>query len=52
MQAVGLALGFDSFNNFCLNLDGSYDLTQLPRFEMNSNFDDMQEFLLYINTTY
>lgn len=52
MQAVGLTLGFDSFNNFCLNLDGSYDLTHLPRFEMNSNFKDMQEFILYINTMY
>ncbi|MEE0434762.1 MAG: polysaccharide deacetylase family protein [Peptococcaceae bacterium] len=52
MTAVGLTLGFDSFNNVCLNLNGSYDLTQLPRFEMNSNFDSMQEFILFINTVY
>lgn len=52
MQAVGLALGFDSFNNFCLNLDGNVDLLHLPRYEMNSNFKDMQEFILYINTIY
>ena len=52
MQAVGLQIGFDSFNNFCLNLSGSYDLAHLPRFEMNSNFADKQEFILYINTIY
>ena len=52
MQAVGLQIGFDSFNNFCLNLAGSYDLAHLPRFEMNSNFADKQEFILYINTIY
>lgn len=52
MEAVGLKLGFDSFNNFCVNLENGVDLTQLPRFEMNSNFDDMQEFILYINTIY
>ena len=52
MQAVGIQIGFDSFNNFCLNLAGSYDLAHLPRFEMNSNFADKQEFILYINTIY
>lgn len=52
MQAVGLSIGFDSYNNICLNLNDSYDLYHLPRFEMNSNFDSMKDFLLFINTLY
>ena len=50
MQAAGLRLGFDSYNNICLNLRESYDPFHLPRFEMNTCFDRMQDFILYINT--
>ena len=49
MQAVGLTLGFDSYNNTCLNLDAGYDPYHLPRFEMNANFDRMEDFILFIN---
>lgn len=52
MEAVGLSLGFDSYNNCALNLSGGYDLTHLPRFEMNSNFDSMKDFIIFINTVY
>ena len=50
LESTNLKFGYDSFNNKCLNLVNWIDPYHLPRIEMNQNFNDMQEFLLFINT--
>lgn len=49
MEALGIRVGFDTFSNTCVRLAAGVDPYHLPRFEMNSNFKYMKDFILFIN---
>lgn len=50
MESVGLRLGFDTASNTCMRFAYGVDPYHLPRYEMNTNFKYMKDFLLFINS--